>query len=75
MAGFQETTQSVSLLKAHIRDLLAQLAKAELDKESIAKEAYNKAMEIKQEADQRLEDAHECQVKQASLIERLKVVQ
>ncbi len=65
----------MSLLKAHIRDLLAQLAKAELDKESIAKEAYNKAMEIKQEADQRLEDAHECQVKQASLIERLKVVQ
>lgn len=55
-----------------IKELLAQLAKAEEDKENIAKEAYRRAMEIKSEADKRLEDAHICQMKQASLIERFK---
>ena len=34
---------------------------------------FPKAMEIKREADKRLEDAHACQLKQANLIERLKV--
>lgn len=48
------------------------MALAEEEKEKIAKEAFNKAMEIKQEADKRLEDAHVCQMKQANLIERLK---
>ena len=60
-------------MKSHIKELIAQLSKAEEDKEKIAKEAYNKAMEIKREADKRLEDAHACQMKQANLIERLKV--
>ena len=60
-------------MKSHIKELIAQLSKAEDDKEKIAKEAYNKAMEIKREADKRLEDAHACQMKQANLIERLKV--
>ena len=60
-------------MKSHIKELIAQLSKAEDDKEKIAKEAYNKAMEIKREADKRLEDAHACQLKQANLIERLKV--
>lgn len=55
-----------------IKELLTQLAKAEEDKENIAKEAYRRAMEIKREADKRLEDAHVCQMKQASLIERFK---
>lgn len=59
-------------MKGHIKELLAQLALAEEEKEKIAKEAFNKAMEIKQEADKRLEDAHVCQMKQANLIERLK---
>ena len=65
--------QSVAIMKSHIKELIAQLSKAEDDKEKIAKEAYNKAMEIKREADKRLEDAHACQMKQANLIERLKV--
>ena len=65
--------QGVAIMKSHIKDLIAQLSKAEDDKEKIAKEAYCKAMEIKREADKRLEDAHACQIKQASLIERLKV--
>ena len=60
-------------MKSHIKELIAQLSKAEDDKENIAKEAYNKAMEIKRDADKRLEDAHACQMKQANLIERLKV--
>ena len=60
-------------MKSHIKELIAQLSKAEDDKEKIAKEAYKKAMEIKREADKRLEDAHACQLKQANLIERLKV--
>ena len=66
-------TPSVAIMKSHIKELIAQLSKAEDDKEKIAKEAYNKAMEIKREADKRLEDAHACQMKQANLIERLKV--
>ena len=66
-------TPSVAIMKSHIKELIAQLSKAEDDKENIAKEAYNKAMEIKREADKRLEDAHACQMKQANLIERLKV--
>ena len=64
---------SVAIMKSHIKELIAQLSKAEDDKEKIAKEAYSKAMEIKREADKRLEDAHACQMKQANLIERLKV--
>ena len=69
--GFEEP-QSIGLLKAHIKDLVAQLSKAEEDKEKIAQEAYKKAMEIKAEADRRLSDAYQCQSKQTSLIERLK---
>ena len=65
--------QALAIMKSHIKELVAQLSKAEDDKEKIAKEAYCKAMEIKREADKRLEDAHACQMKQASLIERLKV--
>ena len=52
---------------------MAQLAKSEEDKEKIAQEAYRKAMEIKREADLKLGDAHASQMKQVSLIERLKV--
>ena len=72
---FQGNTEApnVAIMKSHIKELIAQLSQAEDDKEKIAKEAYNKAMEIKREADKRLEDAHACQMKQANLIERLKV--
>ena len=63
----------MAIMKTHIKDLVSQLATAEEDKEKIAQEAFNKAMEIKKEADKRLEDAHVCQMKQANLIERLKV--
>ena len=75
VGDFQGNTEapSVAIMKSHIKELIAQLSKAEDDKEKIAKEAYNKAMEIKREADKRLEDAHACQMKQANLIERLKV--
>ena len=65
--------ESNSILKAHIKDLLERLGKAEEEKEKIAQEAYKKAMEIKIEADRKLEDAHASQMKQVSLIERLKV--
>ena len=63
--------QNVTSVKAHMRELIAQLATAEEDKEKIAQEAYLKAMDIKNEADKRLDDARACQTKQASLIERL----
>ena len=52
---------------------MERLGKAEEEKEKIAQEAYKKAMEIKIEADRKLEDAHASQMKQVSLIERLKV--
>ena len=52
--------------------MVAQLSKAEEDKEKIAEEAYKKAMAIKEEAERRLHDAYECQTKQTHLIERLK---
>jgi hypothetical protein len=61
------------MMKAHIKDLMARLAKSEEDKQKIAEEAYRRAMEIKLEANTKLEDAHQSQVKQASLIDRLKV--
>ena len=63
---------SKGLLKTHVKDLVAQLSQAEEEKEKIAQEAYKKAMEIKAEADRRLQDAYQCQNKQTSLIERLK---
>lgn len=62
------------MMKAHIKELMAQLAKAEEDKEKIAEVAYQKAMDIKAEADRRLNSAHLSQMKQANLIERLKVL-
>ena len=49
------------------------MGKSEEDKEKIAEEAYRKAMEIKTEADRKIVDAHSSQMKQVSLIERLKV--
>ena len=67
------TDDSVAILKSHIKELVAQLGKSEEDKEKIAEEAYRKAMEIKTEADRKIVDAHSSQMKQVSLIERLKV--
>ena len=72
LEGLEEPQSVKGLIKTHVKDLVAQLSKAEEEKEKIAQEAYKKAMEIKAEADRRLQDAYQCQSKQTSLIERLK---
>ena len=69
----RNSEDGTAFINERIKDLMAQLAKSEEDKEKIAQEAYRKAMEIKREADLKLGDAHASQMKQVSLIERLKV--
>ncbi len=74
--GFDDNDQqprSMTAMKAHIRELMSQLAKSEEDKQKIAEEAYLKAMEIQTEAKKELASAHKCQSQQTSLIDRLKV--
>lgn len=65
--------QSTAVLKKHIRELYAQISKAESDKQKIADEAYHRAMKIKRDGEDKLEDAKVAQDHQASLIERLRV--
>ncbi len=72
--GFSEESlpRSAAVLKAHIKELYAQISKAESDKQKIADQAYHRATLIRRECEARLEDARAGQEHQASLVERLR---
>ncbi|XP_059085482.1 rootletin-like isoform X2 [Tigriopus californicus] len=64
--------QSAAMMKKHIGELYARLAKSDSDKQKIADEAYRRAQAIKRDCDHQLEDARMSQLRQADLVEKLR---